>query len=497
MANRWEKWLGFLAKDFRWDEFSNPSTTRYIGISQQSQFIIKGELMRSKRIVLKATILFFGALNMCQIWAIVANPILSRGKTVYTSSGTVTYLTDDKFGSPSWTAGDNSWLAINVGANYSKIFVNWDVPYTNWFDSTTGAAAGLKTCGGPSDIGPVDYTFQTSSNSTNGSDGTWTTVATITGNKLTSRGQLIDFTNASWVKMNITKGGGSLDEFEVFDMSNNGTDIWFFPGTSITEMTYKSEPPPENFADLVHAAHPSFNPVMIRGGIGCILSVYLSTFISYYIDMTRGAKYWAIEMGTNDAWGGGTSGLAAFTQNMQIVIDSCKAAGIQPIIQRLLATNSSVAGWQVNYAFEEAIDSLTAKNKLIPGPDPYSYFLAHPSQHISDGIHPNDSGAAAIQSLWAQKMDSLYTVTTAVQSGGESVMTRSARSFSLSYANNKIEIHALSAGVLRIFSINGALLKSMNIPVAGSYHLASVSGCRIGQFTSIDRNVETMPIVFH
>jgi len=62
-----------------------------------------------------------------------------------------------------------------------------DVPYVNWFDSSTGAAANLKTCGGPSDKGPVNYTLQTSANSTNGSDGTWTTALTITGNKVSSR----------------------------------------------------------------------------------------------------------------------------------------------------------------------------------------------------------------------------------------------------------------------------------------------------------------------
>jgi len=450
--------------------------------------------MVADRILFKAALLFIGVAGVCQVSAMVANPILSRGKTVYTSSGSVTLLTDDKFG-PSWTAGNNSWLAINVGTGHSQIMINWDVPYTNWFDSTTGAAANLKTCGGPSDIGPVDYTFQTSSNSTTGSDGAWTTVATVTGNKVTSRAQTIPFTGASWVKMNITKGGGALDEFEVFDMSNDGTDVWFFPGTSISEMTYKSEIPAQNFADLVHASHPAFNPVMIRGGIGCILSVYVSTFISYYLDMTRGAKYWAIEMGTNDAYNNGTSGLATFTRNMQLIIDSCKAAGVQPIIARLIATNPTQAGWQVNIAYETTIDSLTKVNKLIAGPDLYTYFLNNPSEHNSDGIHPNATGAASVQRLWAQKMDSLYMVTSAAKGRTESVAVGSARSFTLLSVNGHIGIRAESAGALRIFSSNGAMLKSMNIPSAGLYRLAGIQGCCIVQCTSIDNSVETMPAV--
>jgi lysophospholipase L1-like esterase len=449
----------------------------------------------SKRFQINAALFFIGAITICQAASIVPNPILSRGKTVYTSSGTVTSLTDDKFGGTTWNAGNNSWLAINVGTGHSKIFVNWNVPGTNYFDSSTGAASGLKTCGGPSDKGPVNYTLQTSANSTNGSDGAWATALTITGNKVSSRGHLIDFTGASWVKMNITTGGVVLDEFEVFDMSNNGTDIWFFPGTSISQMTYKSTPPPQNFADVVHAAHPAFNPVMIRGGIGCILSVYVSTLISFYLDMTRGAKYWAIEMGTNDAYNNGTSGLAAFTRNMQLIIDSCKAAGVHPIIARLLATNPANAGWQVNIAYETTIDSLTKVNKLIAGPDLYSYFLANPGQHNSDGIHPNAAGAAAIQSLWAQKMDSLYTGTLVDPSGP--AITKSARSFSLSTVKDRVEFHATTAGSVRIFSMSGAQLKSMNIPAAGSYRLSGARGCCIVQFTSSDKSVETMRVVLH
>jgi hypothetical protein len=445
------------------------------------------------RILFKAAILFFGAISICQVSAMVANPILSRGKTVYTSSGSVTSLTDDKFG-PSWTAGNNSWLAINVGTGHSQVLVNWDVPYVNWFDTATS----LTTCGnaGGPDKGPANYTLQTSSYSTNGSDGTWTTVATITDNKVTSRAHVIPFTGASWVKMNITIGGCALDEFEVFDMSNNGTDVWFFPGTSISEMTYKSEIPAQNFADLVHASHTAFYPVMIRGGIGCILSVFVSTYVSFYLDMTRGAKYWAIEMGTNDAWGS-SSNTTTFTKNMQLIIDSCKAAGVQPIIARIIATNPTQAGWQVNAAFLTAVDNLTTQNKLIAGPDLYTYFLNHPTEHNSDGIHPNATGAASIQRLWAQKMDSLYTATSAVKGCAGPAMAGVARSFSMSYEKDQLEIHASRAGTLRIFSINGILLKSMNIPLAGSYRLSSVTGCCIAQFTSIDNAMETVPVVIH
>jgi len=115
-------------------------------------------------------------------------------------------------------------------------------------------------------------------------------------------------------------------------------------------------------------------------------------------------------MGTNDAWGGGNENVAKFKQNLQLVIDSCKARGIQPIIARVLATNPAITKWQVHPDFQKAVDELTRANKLIKGPDLYTWFLAHPEQlnGESDGVHPNAIGAASIQKLWAEKMAFLY-----------------------------------------------------------------------------------------
>jgi lysophospholipase L1-like esterase len=294
--------------------------------------------------------------------------------------------------------------------------------------------------------------------------------------------------------MNITNGGGSLDEIEVFNASKGAQDVWFFPGTSISQMTYKSYSIAQDFADLITQAHPGFNPAMIRGGIGCITTTDMVNNLPKYLSMARNLHFWAIEQGTNDAWGG-SSNTATFTKNMQTIIDSCKMEGIQPIIARLLATNPAKAGWQVNIAFETAIDNLTTQNKLIPGPDLYTYFLANTSQHIDDGIHPDAAGAAAIEKLWAQKMDSLYIGTSVAKGGNESVEAGPARSFSLSYAKNHMEIHAFKAGALRIFSTNGAMLKNLNIPAAGSYSLSLGNGLCIARFTSNDNIVETLPAV--
>ncbi len=344
--------------------------------------------------------------NLQMVSAMTANPILSRGKTVYTSSGNAPYLVDNKFGGTTFSVSNGAWIALKVGAGYSTVFVSWNNPNYTWSDVIAAAHSCKQT---PSY--PVNYTLQASSNSTNGTDGQWATLVTVTGNTVTTRGHLVDFDGYSWVKMVISAGGGALDELEVFDFSNTGTDSWFFPGTSITANTYKATPPTQNYADLIHATYPTFNPVMIRGGIPCINSGDLVAYLSNYLSMANNVSYWAIEMGTNDAWGGTNGGVATFKNNMQTVITACKNAGIQPVIARMIGTNASAAGWQVHPDYLKAIDDLTTQNNLIAGPDFYTWFTSHTDELNSDGVHPNATGAASIQRLWSQKMAPLYAST--------------------------------------------------------------------------------------
>jgi len=336
------------------------------------------------------------------ISAIVPNPIISRGQPVFTSSDKASYLVDNKFNTSKWTVSDNSWIAIQVDPGPTQVFLNWNNPSYPWSNELSPPSC-------PNSISfPVDYNILISSNSTNGEDGDWIIADSIRDNIVAARGHLIDFVGASWIKMHIISGGGQLDEVEVFDASSDDEDVWFFAGTSISANAFKGTPPAKNYADLVNQNHSEYNPVMIRGGIGCISSTDFVNNISRYLEMAGNANFWAIEMGTNDAWGGTNGNVAVFRSNLQRVIDSCKAHGIQPIIARVLATNESAVDWQVHPDFLNAVDNLTAHNNLIPGPDLYTWFLAHPGDLNSDGVHPNSYGAASFQRLWAEKMDSLY-----------------------------------------------------------------------------------------
>lgn len=333
-----------------------------------------------------------------------SNQIVSREQTVYTSSGSASYLVDNKFNTAKWTVENNSWIAINVGSGLSQVILNWNNPDYGWSNILAPS-----DCPNNSEF-PVDYNILSSSNSSNGADGDWSLVDTVRGNIVTARAHSVAFTDASWIKMEIINGAGQIDEIEVFDATYGGNDVWFFPGTSISANTYKGTPPSKNFADLINEHYPDYSPVMIRGGIACIGSADLKNNLSDYLKMAGNAHFWAIEMGTNDAWGGSNDNVSAFISNLQTVIDSCKAYDIEPIIARVLASNENISGWQVHPDYLAAVDNLTADNKLLEGPDLYTYFLEHPEELYggTDGVHPNATGAASIQRLWAQKMAFLY-----------------------------------------------------------------------------------------
>lgn len=342
--------------------------------------------------------------------AVVPNPRISVGKPVQASpSSNAALLVDGRFGS-AWNYSAGSWAAVKVGAEASKVLVTWNDASGNWSDKIP--SSGVCQAG---TTFPSSYRILTSANSTDGSDGAWDTLARVTENVAASRAQVVEFSGASWVKILVVSGSGRMDELEVYDASRGAADSWFFMGTSITMMTFKSSIADSSFADLVHARVPTNTPSLVRGGVPCINSGNVMASIGQYLDHMAGSRYLAVEMGTNDAWGGGSWNLEHFTRNLQTIIDSARGRGMEPILARVLATDSVRAGWQVHPGYPRAIDSLAKKNGLIAGPDLDGWFRAHPQELNSDGVHPSAVGGQSIQRLWADAMvRNLYATTSSV-----------------------------------------------------------------------------------
>lgn len=426
---------------------------------------IKELSMNTRNSFLTAFFFMVLVISFTNAFALTPNPLISRNKTVKTSNGAAAaYLNDGKFGTQFWSVNNNSWIAMNTGSGAREVFLNWNDPNYAW--ASTPIAPDRCSNTGLTHL--ADYNILTSSNSTDGSDGTWDTVVKIKSNPVTARGHKVSFSGASWIKLHIITGNGNIDEIEVFDISDGAEDTWFFAGTSISANAFKGTPPQNNFADLITKSSPEFTPAMIRGGVGCQNSTDLANNISTYIEIAGNVNFWAIEHGTNDAWNGTNGGVATYKSNMQKVISACKDAGIKPIIARMIATNPAKANWQVHEDYLECIDNLTKDNNLVAGPDLYTYFVNHPDELSSDdGVHPNATGAASIQRLWAEKMADVYK-STKVNALHQGKLSGSINALSI---NGRTVFHNSEKASATVFSLDGRIVEKHNLSSSAPFSL--------------------------
>lgn len=425
-----------------------------------------------------------------------AGLLISRGKPVRTSTGVSgAALVNGKFvgngkASSAHPLSKDAWVAIQVGAGPKRVFIDWNNPVDAWSNELSVVCA-------KSNPMLADYAISTSGNSTNGQDGNWTVRETVRGNIVTARGHRIAFDGASWVKITALSGAsagfGTLDEIEVFDITD-GSDIVFFAGTSITQATFKENVVVPNVADQLSSRTPGRDWGIVRGGIGCIRSDNLAgTSLRKYLAAARSVDVWAIEMGTNDGWGGSNANVGTYTRNLQEMIDSCKAEGITPVISRPLATNPSAMAsgsqWQLHADFAKAVDDLTSKNKLPKGPDFYTWFKDHPSELKSDGVHPNATGAASIQRLWAVALSALPS-TGVAPSNFRPVASR----LEIMVHQAGLDARADLSGILLVRSLDGAVLVRRMLGQGSLLHLPLRPGVALLSFASA-QGVETRTIL--
>jgi len=337
---------------------------------------------------------------------LIPNPIISRGKPTASMQTGAATVVDGKYKNDSWQGGNPSVgsparLAIHVGGGYSRLLLSWNAGGSyNYLETDFGS--------------PLDYHLEVSGDSTDGSDGTWTSVADVTANTVRTRAHSFAFTGKSWVRMVVTAApavspnGVQIDEIDVHDVSHGSDDTWFFMGDSITAFwADRSDQTPTHqpsFAAGINQRHPSYFPLMIDGGIGGEKSTEGVAHIDAWLALNPDCKYWGIGYGTNDS-AGNTMSPTTFKANMQTIIDHIKAAGRIPVLARIPYSTDG----QHDYipAFNTAIDALTASNNLRAGPDFYTWFLAHPTELV-DQIHPNDTGIRSMAKLWTDAMEGLY-----------------------------------------------------------------------------------------
>jgi hypothetical protein len=176
--------------------------------------------------------------------------------------------------------------------------------------------------------------------------------------------------------------------------------------------------------------------------------------------------------------------VAKFTTNLQKVIDSCKAAGIIPIVARVLATDPAKSGgWQIHGDYIKAVDDLTSKNSLPAGPDLFAWFKAHPGDLNPDGVHPNAAGAASIQRLWAEAVSGLYVGNRVSQAVPHSSRGSSPMLSAIARAGS-LHLRASATGTAYIHGMDGRLIDKVRFLSAGTMQRPGPAGLFLVRFVT-------------
>jgi hypothetical protein len=160
-----------------------------------------------------------------------------------------------------------------------------------------------------------------------------------------------------------------------------------------------------SFAADINGVSSSFFPAMIDGGVASERSADGAGHVTDYLNLNPDIRYFCIGYGSYDA--ALSVATDTFRANMQAIIDAVKAAGKIPILARIPYSPNTGALANVPM-YNAVIDSLATSNQLRAGPDLYSYFMAHPTEMMVDGIRPNDTGQLSVNQLWATSVRALY-----------------------------------------------------------------------------------------
>jgi len=334
----------------------------------------------------------------------ITSPLISRGKPVYcyrndAGAGGPGAIVNGHYGNwsfwrPSFSALP-SWCAIHVGTGPNRILLTWESDYVFDYISEKGS-------------GPQDYSIAVSSDSTDGADGTWRTVVTVTGNHTRVREHLLPFAGQSWIKMTIAKGQTQasqpyvfIDQVDLYDVSTTLDDTFFFSGDSITAIAYdRFDANQPSYAEIVHASFPHRFPAMLDGGLGGWNSDGAVQDIGLWLTLNPDIHYWLLGWGTNDAFDQVSP--EHFRANLQALVDKIKQAGHVPILAHIPYTTVKNLDQEVR-SLNAVIDQVKTANGLISGPDLYQIFLTHRTTYLlTDGIHPSPEGAKAMNLAWFQ-----------------------------------------------------------------------------------------------
>ncbi len=333
-----------------------------------------------------------------------ANPVISRNVPAYSGSTSASSGNDAHYYS-FWTSSGQDYLAYDlssVPASQRKQVI------AVWYNGSTFDQVGsYASCSAI----PVDYTIEVNAAAGGSYPASgWKTVKTVQGNGLASRQHLVDLEGYNWIRINVTKGYGNeiSMNFDVHDVSAGVTDSWIFFGDSITAGSMVNSYG-TGYATRVSQIDSNYFPIQENGGIGGISSYHGSDNIEEWLADSP-VKYVSIAYGTNDAWGN-NGGADRYYESTKYMIDTVLAKGKIPVLPTIpYATNTDVNSYLDLYNGKIAQLYAEYGDKVLHGPDFYSFFKTNPQYLSDDGVHPNFEGYEAMRQLWAETMyETVYT----------------------------------------------------------------------------------------
>jgi len=174
-------------------------------------------------------------------------------------------------------------------------------------------------------------------------------------------------------------------------------------GDSITAQAFVPAVTP-SFADVSLGLRPDrLTTVVNWGASGYSTSIAIKIMGNIVRDHPE-AGIVGIAFGTNDAYNNSISA-ATYEANLSAMVDTAKAAGKIVMIPTIpYSPKAELSGLP---AFNAAIANVIAAKNCLAGPDLYQWFLSNPSEIGPDSIHPNATGQASINRLWAQAVSAV------------------------------------------------------------------------------------------
>jgi hypothetical protein len=335
---------------------------------------------------------------------IVANPLISRNKPRFGSSGGSATIDAGRhtpgscWSVPAPSSEAPAWLALQVGVGPKRVLLSWAASRAAYYDDVR--------CGAPR-----VYRVESSADSSNGADGSWRVEVSVDDNQVGARAHGFEFDGQSWVKLVVLQGPATgsdvrIDQLDVHDASDGTDDTWLVLGDSfglgaVAGPTLAHTP---SFAELIHTEYPGYFPALINGSVAGERCAAGLARVAGLLALHSEFRHFAISYGAEEASTGDVSPEQFRAQLSELTRALLRAERV-PVLARIPFERS---GQQTSVsAYNEVIDELTREHGLLPGPDLYAWFAAHPEQLDAAG-QPSLDGRAAIQRLWSEALDALY-----------------------------------------------------------------------------------------